>query len=89
MAPASCQHEDNRVTHLVSIKNTENGVRITVFPENRYDHRDPDSAAGSELVLSHYSLSSECGDQYFRCQDVLVENLQLPDNAEPFSIRCG
>ena len=66
------------MTFLVAIKNSGSGLEIvnihTRFPEN-CDH---DSEGRLELdpktfFIPGRNLSSECGDQYFRCQHLLVE----------------
>ena len=68
-----------------------NGVGITVFRRESDCHSDSEES-GTEwntTVVGH-SLSSECGNWYFRCQDLLVdphETLhQQDDNFEEFSI---
>ena len=99
IAPAYCQHtEDYRLTFLLAIKNNENGLEIyTLFLENR---RVSVEDSGASQWLDHelepqmhfffpgHSLSSWCGDQYFQCQELLVETLSLQDNGGTFNIVC-
>ena len=83
IAPVCCQYtEDYELTFLLSIKNNGSGLEIVIhtrFPENC------DSEGRLELdpktfFIPGRNLSSECGDQYFRCQHLLVEIL-CPQNA--------
>ena len=76
IAHVCCQYtEDYELTFLVAIKNSGSGLEIVIhtrFPENC------DSEGRLELdpktfFIPGHNLSSECGDQYFRCQHLLVE----------------
>ena len=75
IAPA---YYDHRVTFLVAIKNNESGLEVhTHFPENHgYEGSGSQPELESKMhFIPNRSLSSECGDQYFRCQHLLVEPL--------------
>ena len=93
--PSFCQHTENRklLTSLLAIKSNKSGLEIhTLFPENRGsidDSQWPDNELEPQtLFIPGHSLSSECGYQYFRCQELLVINeyvCQFNDTRE-FSI---
>ena len=83
IAPVYCRHtEDYRLTFVLAIKNNESGLEIyTLFPENRGSIDIDASGVGQHklepemhLFIPGRNLSSECGDQYFRCQELLVED---------------
>ena len=83
IAPAYRQHtEDYRLTFILAIKNNDSGLEVyTLFPENRgsidVEHElDP----RMHVFFPGRNLSSWCGDQYFRCQELLVETLFLQDD---------
>ena len=83
--PAYCQHTaDYKLTFILAIKNNDSGLEVyTVFPENRGSQID-DSGASQwheheldpqmHFFFPDRNLSSWCGDQYFRCQELLVED---------------
>ena len=77
IAPA---YYDHRLMFIVAIKSNESGLEIhTRFPES---HGYEGSGSQPELEsMMHFipnrSLSSECGDQYFRYQQLLVETLSI------------
>ena len=93
IAPAYCQHtedvEDHRLTFLVTIKSNGSGLEIhTRFPGNQGNEG---SRSQPELEFQTYfipnrSLSSECGDQYFRCQRLLVEPLSIQNASRNVNI---
>ena len=80
IAPVFCQHaEDYELTLLAAIRSNESGLEVrTLFPEYYGSSRAPqwsDYDLEPQMVLyfiPNHSLSSECGDQYFRCQKLLV-----------------
>ena len=83
ITPVYCRHtEDYRLTFVLAIKNNESGLEIyTLFPENRGSIDIDASGVGQHelepemhLFIPGRNLSSECGDQYFRCQELLVED---------------
>ena len=84
IAPAYCQHtedmEDHRLTYLVTIKSNGSGLEIHIrLPGNQGNEgsrSQPDLESQTHFIPNH-SLSSECGDQYFRCQQLLVESLSI------------
>ena len=85
IAPAYCQHtEDHRSTFLVAIKSNGSGLEIhTHFLENHgYEgsRSQPELKSKMHFIPNH-SLSSECGDQYFRCQQLLVEPLSIQNTS--------
>ena len=88
------------MTVLLAIKNNESGLLLEIYqtlpvPENggsvddsgEHQWRD---LAELELQITHFipgrSLSSGCGDQYFRCQELLVinESLFVQNNIREF-----
>ena len=99
ITPAYCQHtEDYRLTFILAIKNNESGLEVyTLFPENR-GSIDDNHSGGASQWLEHeldpqmhfffpgHNLSSWCDDQYFRCQELLVESLSLEDDGERFNL---
>ena len=99
IAPAYCQHtEDYRLTFILAIKNNESGLEVyTLFPENR-GSIDDNHSGGASQWLEHeldpqmhfffpgHNLSSWCDDQYFRCQELLVESLSLEDDGGRFNL---
>ena len=83
IAPIYCQHtEDYRLTFVVAIKSNESGLELrTLFPENRdsVNNSGKSQWPNHELepqmrFLPGHTLSSKCGDQYYRCQELLVVN---------------
>ena len=83
ITPVYCRHtEDYRLTFVLAIKNNESGLEIyTLFPENRGSIDIDASGVGQHelepemhLFIPGCNLSSECGDQYLRCQELLVED---------------
>ena len=89
IAPAYRQHtEDYRLTFILAIKNNDSGLEVyTLFPENRgsidVEHElDP----RMHVFFPGRNLSSWCGDQYFRCQELLVETLFLQDDGIKLNI---
>ena len=73
--------EDYRLTFL-AFKNKESGLEVyTLFPDDRSSRSDGvDSGASQSFehepqmhFIPGHSLSSWCGGQYFRCQELLVE----------------
>ena len=103
-APVHCRQaiivkEDYRMTFVLAIKNNESGLQLEeyLFPENRGSVDDSGASQWPDLQLEPQMrfipglrLSSECGDQYFRCQRLLVETLpQSPqDSGGEFIIVC-
>ena len=93
IAPVYCQHpeEDNRLTFLVAIKNNESGLEVHTLsvPENRGSinilyinnrgaNQRPDHELKPQMLfIPGHNLSSECGEQYFRCQELSVETVFL------------
>ena len=80
IAPVCCQHaEDYELTLLAAIRSNESGLEVrTLFPEHygssrtsQWPDHDLEPHMGLYFIPNH-SLSSECGDQYFRCQELLV-----------------
>ena len=69
------------VLSLLAIRNSEDseGVEITIFTNSTIVFEECKS-----IHIPGRRLSSECGDYYFRCQDLLVEmfNLLLQDDRE-------
>ena len=80
IAPVCCQYaEDYELILLATIQSNENGLEVrTLFPEYYGSSRasqwsDYDLEPQMDLYfIPNHSLSSECGDQYFRCQELLV-----------------
>ena len=80
IAPVCCQYaEDYELTLLAAIRSNESGLEVrTLFPEYYSSSRasgwsDYDLEPQMDLYfIPNHSLSSECGDQYFRCQKLLV-----------------
>ena len=66
------------LTFLVVASNRENGVEITVFPDELHtglvDNRT--------YFIPDRSLPPECGAHYFHCQDLLVETVLPQDGGE-------
>ena len=95
--PSFCQHTENRKLFLLAIKNNKSGLEVhTLFPENRGSIDDnkpsqwPDNKLEPQtLFIPGHSLSSECGDQYFQCQELLVINeyfFQVRNDNREFNI---
>ena len=96
--PSFCQHTESRkiLTSLLAIKSNKSGLEVhTLFPENRGSIVDnkpsqwPDNKLEPQtLFISGHSLSSECGDQYFQCQELLVINafFQVRNDSREFNI---
>ena len=68
------------MTFLVAMKSNGSGVEVrTLFPENHDSHgasqRPGHGLKPQMLFISGHNLSSECGEQYFRCQEVLVDTV--------------
>ena len=85
LASAWCQQVDNEVTLLVGIRNTVKGVGITVFRRECDDRSDSEASGNwtmTQIPVVGHSLSSECGNLYFRCQDLLVETFHQQDDKE-------
>ena len=61
---------DIRIEFLVPIKQTEYGVEVSFIP--KIGHSESDSAVFDTKVISDRELSSDCGDQFFRCKPLLV-----------------
>ena len=84
IAPVSCQHaEDYELILLAAIRSNESGLEVrTLFKfSGHYGFSRASERPDHDLQLEpqmdlHYipnhNLSSECGDQYFRCQKLLV-----------------
>ena len=89
--------EDCRLTFLLVIKNNESGLQLDEYlfpgdhepgsggvirrwPDLELEHRHHDQM---HFIPSLW-LSSACGDQYFRCQQLLVKTFS--DNGEEISI---
>ena len=83
--------EDCRLTILVAIKSNDSGLEIrTLFPDpealdlvrtvsingdsNNWPNHAGQLVPQVVFISGHY-LSSECGEQYFQCQDVLVDTV--------------
>ena len=95
--PSFCQHTENRKLYLLAIKNNKNGLEVhTLFPENRgsIDDNKPSQWPDNKLephtlFIPGHSLSSECGDRYFQCQELLVINeyfSQVRNDSREFNI---
>ena len=73
--------EDHGLTFLVAIKSNESGLEInTHLRLENHGNEDieryrlhPESQV---LFIPGHNLSSACGDQYFRCQELLVKMFQ-------------
>ena len=82
VVPGSCQQtesaDSHHVTLLVAVSNRESGVEITVFPD-KYHSGLVDNRT---YFIPDRSLPPECGAQYFRCQDLLVETVLPQDGGE-------
>ena len=80
--PGSCQQtesaDSHHVTLFVAVSNRENGVEITVFP----DELHTELVDNRTYFIPDRSLPPECGAQYFRCQDLLVETFLPQDGRE-------
>ena len=85
--PGSCQQtesaDSHHVTLFVAVSNRENGVEITVFP----DELHTELVDNRTYFIPDRRLPPECGAQYFRCQDssILVETF-LPQNGGEINI---
>ena len=97
--PSFCQHTENRkiLISLLAIKSNKSGLEVhTFFPENRGSIVDnkpsqwPDNKLEPQtLFIPGHSLSSECGDQYFQCQELLVIDeyfFQVQNDSREFNI---
>ena len=95
--PSFCQHAENRQLFLLAIRNNKSGLEVhTLFPENRgsIDDNKPSQWPNNKLephtlFIPGHSLSSECGDQYFQCQELLVINeyfFQVRNDSREFNI---
>ena len=84
------------MTFLLVIKNNESGLQLDeyLFPENHEPGSGVVIKRWPDLELEHrhhdqmqfipsLRLSSACGDQYFQCQQLLIETLS--DNDEEIS----
>ena len=89
---AAIVKEDCRMTVLLAIKNNESGLLLEIYqtvlpvPENGGSVDDSGEHQWRDLAelepqITHFipgrSLFSGCGDQYFRCQELLVINESL------------
>ena len=82
ITPGRCQLSESIYSPLiffVAVSNSENGgVEITVFPDELHtglvDNRT--------YFIPDRRLPSECGAQYFHCQDLLVETVLPQDGGE-------
>ena len=84
IAPVCCQYaEDNELTLLAAIRSNESGLEVRTLFEfsghygfsrtsERPDHDLQLEPQMDLYFIPNHSLSSECGDQYFRCQKLLV-----------------
>ena len=81
IAPVSCQHaEDYELILLAAIRSNESGLEVrTLFELSGFSRASerPDHDLQLEpqmdlYFIPNHNLSSECGDQYFRCQELLV-----------------
>ena len=86
VGPIYCQHaEDYRWTFFVAIKSNDTGLEVhTLFPEkhdsvNNNQRSDHARLEPQMLFIPGHNLSSECGDQYFRCEQLLTETVLLQD----------
>ena len=84
IAPASCQRaEKHGLTFLVAIKSNGSGLEIhTHLLENHgyegiSDRSQTDLEPSKTQFIPHRRLPPECGDQYFRCQEPLVDTLSI------------
>ena len=95
--PSFCQHTENRKLFLLAIRNNKSGLEVhTLFPENRgsIDDNKPSQWPDNKLephtlFIPGHSLSSECGDQYFQCQELLVIDeyfFQVRNDSREFNI---
>ena len=95
--PSFCQHTENRKLFLLAIRNNKSGLEVhTFFPENRgsIDDNKPSQWPDNKLephtlFIPGHSLSSECGDQYFQCQELLVIDeyfFQVRNDSREFNI---
>lgn len=57
---------------LVTIEDSPEGVVITTFPA-RESSQQKNSKSSDQLLLKNHRLSLECGPNFERCQDLLVE----------------
>ena len=85
-----CQHaEDYELILLAAIRSNESGLEVrTLFPEyygssrvSQWSNYDLEPQMDLYFIPNH-SLSSECGDQYFRCQKLLVSVCAQNDSGE-------
>ena len=80
LSPVCCQHaEDYELTLLAAIRSNESGLEVrTLFPEYYGSSRTsqwPDHNLEPQMDLyfiPSHNLSSECGEQYLGCQELLV-----------------
>ena len=77
--PGRCMRttdHDNRpdMVFLLAFRDSENGVEVTTFPATEnHDVQGRSSANETQrFIIPGYELSRDCGDFYFRCQDILV-----------------
>ena len=94
---AFCQRTENHtlLTFLLAIKNNDSRLDVhTLFPENLGSIDDQWASQWTQHnlksqlhVIADHKLSSECGDQYFRCQELLViNNFCVQNDSSEFSI---
>ena len=89
IAPAYRQHtEDYRLTFILAIKKNASGLEVyTLFPENRGSiDVEHELEPQMHVFFPGRNLSSWYGDQYFRCQELLVETLFLQDDGIKLNI---
>ena len=91
VAPSQCIHTAGHVhrpglAFLLAFRDSENGVEVTVFPVTE-NHRFQGTSRRSvnetqRFIIPGYKLSCDCGDFYFRCQDILVNTSIQGDGRE-------
>ena len=100
IAPVYCQYtEERRLMFLVAIESNGSGLEVCVlFPEESHGSINnigtsqwPNHELETQIpFIPGYSLSSECGDWYYRCQEqVLVVNIMHLSLCVPVSRVSG
>ena len=86
---ASATHQQTATVYLLSVRNSrstsgDSGVDIIITPSSNY--YEPPNGENTQPQQTYFipnrSLSSECGDQYFRCQKLVVETFLAQDGRE-------
>lgn len=63
--------DDTRIESLIAIKQKDDGVELSVFPKY-FGIKSPASEPTHTVLVSGQQLSSDCGDQHFRCKPLPV-----------------